>query len=89
VNAYVGFGYTSTALFSPAVNTTTAEASFLKDTGFQGGTMAVATALTGFTFFDPVDGGIIVPPNSAIQIYGTTAFAMVANQTIMWEEIPF
>jgi len=88
VNAMPGSGYASRALFSPAVNTTTAEGAFLKDTGFQGGIMAVATALTGWTYFDPVDGGIIVPPDCAIQIMGALAWAGVMNQTIMWEEVP-
>ena len=88
VNAYVGAGYTSTALFSPAVNTTTATAAILRTSGLSQLTLTVGASTTGWQWTDYIDGMIVLAPGTALQVYGSTAFATVCNQTIVWEEVP-
>lgn len=89
VNAYIGGGNSSVALFSPAVNTTTANGTILRTLGLSAAAFAVATTTAApFTMVDYADGNIIIPPDTAIQIMGSTAMAGVYNQTFVWEEVP-
>ncbi len=88
VNAYVGSGIASQAIFSPAVNTTTANPSILRSTGISFAALTAETAAAPFTMVDAVNGSIVLRPNSAIQLVGTTAVAIVANQQFVWEEVP-
>lgn len=88
VNALVGSSIASQAIFSPAVNTTTANPSILRGTGISFAALTAATAVAPFTMVDWVDGSIILKPNTAIQLVGTTAVAMTANQQFVWEEVP-
>jgi hypothetical protein len=87
VNAYIGFGASSTALFSPAVNTTTANPGHLMPFC---SVLPVTSAQTiqPYQLVDYVDGRIVVPPGSAIQLVGSTAVAIVAQQSFIWEEVP-
>lgn len=87
VNALVGSGYASTALFSPAVNTTTANPTLLRPF-FSLAALTAATAVAPFNIVDDVDGAIVIPPNCALQIVGSTAVAIVATQSFVWEEVP-
>lgn len=87
-NALIGHGYSSVAIFSPAVNTTTANPDILRTVGISTLAGTATTALAPFTMVDHVDGGIILPPDSAIQLVGTTAVAGVCSQAFMWEEVP-
>ena len=87
VNAYLGGGYASTALFSPATNTTTANPAQLMPLC---SVLPVTSAQTiqPYQIIDYIDGRIVLPPGSAIQIVGSTAVAIVAQQTLVWEEVP-
>lgn len=88
VNAKIGGGYASNALFSPAVNTTTAAPTLLRTLGISFVPLTDATAAIPFTMVDWVDGSIILSPGTAIQLVGSTAVAEVATQAFMWEEVP-
>jgi hypothetical protein len=88
VNALVGGVAGSQAIFSPAVNTTTDNPDILCGTGISLAALTAATAVAPFQMIDNVDGAIILKPNSAIQLVGITAVALVANQQFIWEEVP-
>lgn len=87
VNALLGQGMKSTALFSPAVNTTTATPAQLMPFC---SVLPVTSAQTvqPYQVIDYVDGRIVIAPGSAIQLLGSTAVAIVAQQTFVWEEVP-
>lgn len=87
VNALIGQGQKSTAIFSPAVNTTTANPTHLMPFC---SVLPVTSAQTiqPYQLIDYVDGRIVLAPGSAIQLVGSTAVAIVAQQTFIWEEVP-
>jgi hypothetical protein len=87
VNAYIGGGYASTAIFSCATNTTTANPTVLQPFC---SVLPVTSAQTiqPYQVIDYVDGRIVIPPGAAIQLVGTTAVAIVAQQSFIWEEVP-
>jgi hypothetical protein len=88
VNAYLAGGFASKALFSPATNTSTNTAAVLRPVGISWAAITVATTANVFNMVDNVDGNIIIPPDTCIQLYGSTAVAMVANISFTWEEVP-
>ncbi len=47
-----------------------------------------AQTIQPYQVIDYVDGRIVIPPNCAIQLVGSTAVALVAQQTFVWEEVP-
>lgn len=88
MNAYLNGGYASVAKFSPAVNTVTDTPTIIQTAALSISTLTVATAVAPFQMVDKIEGRIVVPPNCAVQVCGTTAIAIVANQSLVWEEVP-
>lgn len=90
VNALLGAGKVSIArLASGGTTTLVAASTFYRNTGFSiTATTAATSVAPGWTWRDDIDGQVIIPPNNAIHLMGSTAIAISANVTVTWYEAP-
>ena len=90
VNGNLGSGKSSQMRVANGGTTTLVAAStFYRSTGWSITATTAATATgPGWTWRDDFDGSSVVPPGNAIHIMATTAIAIAATITTIWEEIP-
>ena len=90
VNAFTGAGKNSGIRIATGGTTTLAAAAIVfRETGLQ---LALTTAATstqpGWIWRDEWEGMSLIPPGNAIHLLGTTAIAITACVTLVYEEIP-
>ena len=90
VNANLGSGKVSQMRTGTGGTTTlVAAASFYRATGLSITATTAATATgPGWVWRDDFDGTSIVPPGNAIHLMASTAIAIAATVTVVYEEIP-
>lgn len=88
VNGLIGSGLASVARFCTSVTLVTAS-SFLKGSGISIGATTAATAtLPMWVAREDFDGQIVIPPGVAIHVMASTAIAITATMSLVWEEVP-
>ena len=89
VNANIGSGKVSQLRVGSGGTTTLVAAStFYRGIGATVITGAVTVVTAPFLLRDDWDGSGILPPGNAIHLFGTTAVAITACVTLVYEEIP-
>ncbi len=89
VNANIGSGKVSQLRVGSGGTTTLVAAStFYRNLGMTLITGAVTVPTAPFILRDDWDGSGILPPGNAIHLFGTTAVAITAVVTLVYEEIP-
>jgi len=88
VNAYLGSTNQSAMFFAPATVTTTSAPTFLKSMGVSIATFTpTATVTPMFTIFDNINGSLALSPGTTLFVAGNVANAVVADISLMWEEV--
>lgn len=89
VNANIGSGKVSQLKAATGGTTTlVAAATYYRNVGVTLITGAVTVPLAPFVLRDDWDGTGILPPGNAIHLFGSTAVAITACVTMVYEEIP-
>ena len=89
VNANMGSGKVSAMrVGSGGTTTLVAAATFFRATGLSiTPTTAATSTAPGWLWKDDWDGAGIIPPGNAISLFGTTAIAVTATVTMVYEEV--
>lgn len=90
VNCNLGSGKASVMRVANGGTTTlVAAATFYRSTGMSiTATTAATSVAPGWTWRDDFDGTSVLPPSSAIHLMASTAIAITAQVTVIWEELP-
>ena len=89
VNAFTGAGRVSQIRTATGGTTTlAAAATFFRDTGMQLALTTAASAnLAGWIWRDEWEGMTFLPPGNAMHLFGTTAIALAACVTLVYEAV--